>query len=145
MIIVAYVLLAILLGAAVSLQGTFNAGLARETSLPQALVINTSIVLTGAVVVFLLAPSGRTFHSLAEIEPQYFLGGLCGLFIIAVAAWIFPRLGVGYAIALAMLGQLVAGLVIDHNGWFGIPKTPISTARIVGMALLLAGAWLLKR
>ena len=134
-----YVILAILLGVAVSVQGTLNAGLARQTSLPQALVINTSIVLLGTIVVFLLAPSGRTFHSLSAIEPQFFLGGLCGLFIIAIAAWIFPRLGVGYAVALAITGQLVTGLLIDHNGWFGIPTTPLTPPRMSWIGAALGG------
>ena len=145
MIVVLYVFLALLLGVAATFQGTFNAALAKETSFPQALIVNTSIVLLGTFVVFVLAPSGRTFHSLSSIQPQFFLGGICGLVIIAIAAWIFPRLGVGYAVALGIVGQLVTGLLIDHNGWFGIPRTSLTPARINGLVLLLVGAWLSKR
>ncbi|HEY0454908.1 MAG TPA: DMT family transporter [Verrucomicrobiae bacterium] len=145
MVLLLYILLALLLGVASSFQGTFNAALARQTSFPQALMINTSIVLLGTFVIFLVAPGGRTLQSLAKVPPHLYLGGVCGVVIISIAAWIFPRLGVGYAVVLGIVGQLLTALLIDHNGWFGIPCKPMTLTRVIGMILLLAGVWLVKR
>jgi len=36
-------------------------------------------------------------------------------------------------------------LVVDHFGWLGLPEHPITLTRMVGVALLGAGAWLISR
>jgi len=57
-----------------------------------------------------------------------------------------PRIGTTATIALLVAGQLVAGTVIDRFGLFGFERIALSGPRVLGIALLAAGAALtLKR
>jgi len=44
-----------------------------------------------------------------------------------------------------VLGQLLMALLIDHWGLFNAPRIEINLARIIGLALLIMGAVLIKR
>jgi transporter family-2 protein len=54
-------------------------------------------------------------------------------------------LGAATFLALAVVGQMLAALVIDHFGLFGLPPQAASPARAAGVALLIAGVILVRR
>ena len=68
-----------------------------------------------------------------------YLGGLFGFIIIAAAAFVFPKLGAAWAVALMVFGQTVAALVIDHLGLLGMEKSPMTPQRLIGVALVACG------
>jgi uncharacterized membrane protein YdcZ (DUF606 family) len=43
------------------------------------------------------------------------------------------------------VGQLVTALFLDHIGWLGTPRVEISLSRIVGIVLLVIGAYFIVR
>jgi len=63
------------------------------------------------------------------------------VFIIAGAAFAYPRLGAGPTTALMVAAQLGTALALDH---YGLPsgKVPVTPMRLVGAAFLLVGALL---
>ena len=137
--IVLLVLLALAMGAASAVQGATNGTLAGRVGLSSALLVNATVVFLGALCAWLVARRGLT----TEPASPWFLyvGGLYGLFIIAGAAYAFPRLGAGPTTALMVAAQLAAALALDH---FGLPagKVPITPLRLLGAAFLLVGALL---
>jgi transporter family-2 protein len=56
-----------------------------------------------------------------------------------------PHLGTFGAIALLVGGQLVASVLIDSLGLFGVDRVPFTLARGAGLVLLAAGAILALR
>uniref|UniRef100_UPI00273F42F9 DMT family transporter n=1 Tax=unclassified Roseitalea TaxID=2639107 RepID=UPI00273F42F9 len=56
-----------------------------------------------------------------------------------------PRLGATTAITLVVVGQLVAGMVIDHFGLFEVQPRSVDLQKTLATALLLAGAYLMLR
>ena len=50
-----------------------------------------------------------------------------------------PKLGVSLVLAGVVLGQLVAGMFIDHYGLFQTQVVPINMYRIIGILLIMAG------
>jgi len=48
------------------------------------------------------------------------------------------------AIALLVLGQGVAALLIDHFGLMGMPKEPITLARVAGLLLVSGGIVIMR-
>lgn len=103
--------------------------------------------LGGAVAsaVLLLVRRGENIHQWREL-PWYMLGcGVFGLVLYLSLSYTIPRVGATAAIAMLIVGQLVAGMVIDHFGAFGISTRELDLNRIVAVALLLAGAWLMVR
>ena len=72
-------------------------------------------------------------------------GGLFGAFYVTISVVALPRIGTALVIACAVVGQLVAGLVLDSFGWLGVPKVPFNAWRVVGAALLCVGVLLMQR
>jgi bacterial/archaeal transporter family-2 protein len=70
---------------------------------------------------------------------------MLGAFYVASSTVVGPALGGTMLLALTVLGQLSAALLVDHFGWLGFPEQPITLVRIAGVALLLAGVWLIAR
>src|SRR5580700_5463301 len=73
------------------------------------------------------------------------VGGGLGAFYVTVATLVGPRIGAAALLALTVLGQLLASLIVDQFGWLGFPLQPISLTKLAGAALLLGGVGLIVR
>jgi transporter family-2 protein len=130
--------LAIAAGAAAAIQSAANAGLKSHIGLGGALVVNTTVVLAGTIVLWLATGANTTFFPKTAPWTLY-IGGLCGFATIAALALAFPQLGAAWAIAMMVLGQGVAALAIDHFGLMGMPRDPVTATRLLGVALVAIG------
>lgn len=131
--------LALCVGIASAAQGATNGTLAGRVGLATAVWINALVVFASATIVWFAAPRAPVS---ATPSPWFlYLGGVYGLVIIAGAAFAFPRLGAGPTTALMVAAQLGAALVLDYLGLPG-GKIDVTPSRIVGAALLVAGALL---
>jgi bacterial/archaeal transporter family-2 protein len=72
-------------------------------------------------------------------------GGVLGAFYVASSIIVGPRLGAAALLALIVLGQLLASLVLDHFGWLGFAQHPLTLTRMFGAALLFGGVLLIVR
>ena len=135
--------LAVLAGIAGSFQSSANAGLSQKVGLGAALVVNTTIVLAGTLIFFFARGPHANFFP-AGTPWTLYIGGLCGFVIILSLAFVFPRIGVTWSIALVVLGQSAAALVIDHFGLMGMPRDPVTMSRVAGLALVAGGVALLR-
>ena len=131
-------------GIASALQAAANAGLTQRSSLVTALVVNVAGTLIGAVAL-LLVPGTRAVVPPADTPWPFYAGGLYGLVIIAGLAFAFPRLGGAWSIALFVLGQSATALALDHFAVLGQARDPVTTARLAGIGLVVAGVLLLRR
>jgi transporter family-2 protein len=79
-------------------------------------------------------------------EPAWlWLGGVMGVFIVFAITVGPPRIGVTATIAVVIAGNLAAAGVIDRYGLFGQKVIPLDRWRLLGLALLVAGAALTLR
>jgi transporter family-2 protein len=74
-----------------------------------------------------------------------YLGGLLGAFYVCASIVLTPRLGVATTIGLFLAGQVIASMLIDQFGWFGVPIHQASIPRIVGAALIIVGVAMVQR
>jgi transporter family-2 protein len=87
-------------------------------------------------------PSGGAVRAL----PWYaWTGGLYGAIFVAMAAYAAPRLGVTFFLMVAIAGQLVMALLLDRTGAFGLARVDVSATRLAGVALVVAGCFLVRR
>jgi transporter family-2 protein len=63
---------------------------------------------------------------------------------ISLALVLLPKLGASGFMALALAGQVVASLVLDHFGWFGLEERLITLPRLAGAMLLIGGVVLIQ-
>ena len=98
---------------------------------------------TAASLTLLLARGGESIQAWRTL-PWYMLGcGAFGLVLYLSLAQTIPKLGATTAVTLIIIGQLLAGLVIDHFGAFGMAVRPLDPTRVIAVALLLGGAYLM--
>jgi len=72
-------------------------------------------------------------------------GGMLSAFIILAVTVGPPRIGVAATIALVITGNLAMAALIDRYGLLGQKSIPLNWPRLVGIALLAAGAALTLR
>lgn len=131
-------------GAAIALQALINSRLAQHTSSPiLAATISFAVGLLGLSMVALT--QARPAHSLAAAPWWAWTGGLLGAFYILLSILLVPRIGIATLVTSTLFGQVVCSLAADHYGWLGTTARPISGARILGAALVLAGVVLIRR
>ena len=72
-------------------------------------------------------------------------GGLAGALYVGSIVFTVRALGAGELTAVTIAGQLGLAIVIDHYGWLGVERSPITVAKVAGIALLALGTWLVVR
>lgn len=110
-------------------------------------------VATSAVVAFVLALTMLVLarRSLAGIGdgisgPKWqLLGGAMSVLVVLAITVAGPRIGVVATTAFLIAAQFGLAAFIDRYGWFGVERVAFSPARVVGIALLVAGAALTLR
>ena len=122
-----------------------NGGLGARLGNPvQAATLLFTLALASSVFVLFLYPRSVALE-FGAVPTHYFFGGLFVAFYVLSVTFIAPKIGVGNAIVLVLLGQIVASSAIDHFGWFGARQTALSAPRGLGTLLIAAGVLLTRR
>lgn len=73
-----------------------------------------------------------------------FTGGALGVIFVTSNILLLPLLGSALTVVLALCGQMIIALTIDHFGWFGIIRHPINRYRILGVLSMIGGVLLIQ-
>lgn len=132
-------------GGLIALQPAVNAGLGRATGNLAAALVSFAIgTLLLAVLVSVSGNAGGIGNAL-DVEWYYLLGGVLGAAYVFTALVTVSSIGAGGVAAATITGQLVASIALDRLGVLGLEATPITIERVIGVALLLAGTYLIVR
>lgn len=138
-------LIMLVAGLGIPVMAALNGGLGSRLGSPVlAAGILFAVALTCTLGVLLVLPNSVPSHSVAQ-PLHWYTGGVFVAFYVLSMTWIAPRLGVGNAVALVLLGQTLAASAIDHHGWLDASKSTITPMRGLGVALLVAGVFLSRR
>lgn len=139
-------LLAVIAGAVVPFQSAINANLGR--GLGHTLWATLASLLVSILVLLPIMLAMRVpLPSVAFISKAplwMWAGGAFGVCFISLALVLLPKLGASGFMALALAGQVVASLVLDHFGWFGLVQRQVSLPRVLGALLLIGGVVLIQ-
>lgn len=139
-------LLAIAVGAGLTVQIGMNSTLARTIGSPLwASVVNFALGLLALVVCALALGSRIAPGTWPQVPSWAWFGGLLGASYVASVTLLGPRLGALALLALVLAGQLGAALLVDQAGALGFPRSPVTPSRLLGAALLIAGALLVVK
>jgi transporter family-2 protein len=139
------VFLMAVVGGAIALQAPINAGLGKATgSFPAAFVSFAMGTLVLAAIVVL---SGRAagVTSAVDVQWYYLLGGVLGAAYVFTSLVVVDSIGAGGVAAATITGQLTMSVIIDRLGVLGLNEVPLSPQRVIGVALLMAGTYLVVR
>ena len=106
-------------------------------------------VLVGYLIDRLWAPGvaavALALPALARVPWYGWTGGLLGVGYVLTITWSLKRVGAANLFALVVAGQLVTALLLDQAGWLGLERSTWSLSKLVGVALLVGGAYLINR
>ncbi|RCG27080.1 DMT family transporter [Sphaerisporangium album] len=145
-----WILLGLVAGAVLPIQGAVNAQLRKDLQAPVTVATISFIVatLTIVVVLLLLLAFRRTpqpkFQPLGAMPWWGWLGGACAAAYVTATFMLIPEIGAATTVALTVTGQQVASAAIDNSGLFRLPKRPLTAPRLGGLALLIAGSVLVQ-
>ena len=138
------IVIALISGALMSVQGVFNTGVTEQTSI----WVSNSWVQFSALIVCLAGWffTGRgSFAGLLTAEPKYMLlGGAIGAFITLTVIKSMDALGPAKAAMLIVISQLIVAYLIELIGLFGVERQPLEWRRVLGMAIAIAGVIMFK-
>lgn len=140
-----YWLLAAAAGAGLAAQAGVNTQLRAATgSALWASLISASFTLVLLAAALLVQRDGLVTSGYGRYPWWIWTGGIAGASYVLAAVALARPLGVATLFAAVIVGQLTAGLVIDHFGWFNVPVHRLSFERVIGAVLLVGGMALIR-
>ena len=132
-------LVAVVIGAMLPLQGLVNARLGVQAGGPVVAAFVSFLVGTAMLGLYLLATrTPLTLQGAPKWPAWIWVGGALGAIYVACFTLLIPRIGAAGMVCLAVLGQVTASLLLDELGVLHAQK-PVDALRIVGALLVLAG------
>src|SRR5262245_44544453 len=144
-----WLLLALLAGAVLPVQGAINGLLRTDIGAPFVVGTVSFAVATLAMALVLLITLVATdaarpqLNGLATMPWWGWLGAFCGATYVTTVFTAMPVIGTAAVVGLTVAGQQIASLFVDRYGWLRLPQRPISRLRYGGVALLLVGVGLI--
>jgi transporter family-2 protein len=133
-------------GVSVATQQVLNGSLRTSLASPAwaGLISYAGGLLTMIVAVIAMRERVPSWKTMAEVPWWAWSGGVFGGAFILLAILLLPSLGAATLFALVIAGQVLAAVTLDHFGALGLTSHPVSTARLMGAALLIAGVVLIR-
>lgn len=138
------ILVSLLSGALMSIQGVFNSEVTKQTSVwVSAGWVQLSAFVT--CVVLWLFTGRQQIGGLFSVSPWYMLsGGVIGAFITYTVIKGMSALGPARSVMLIVVSQLLVAYLIEAFGIFGVEKVPFAWRRVIGMGLAITGIIIFK-
>ena len=137
-------IIAVISGALMSIQGVFNTKVTDQTGVWTA---NAFVQFTALLVCLAawLATDRSSFTALWKVEPKYMLlGGTIGAFITYTVIKGMEMLGPAKSVMVIVISQLIVAYLIELFGLFGVEKQPLEMRKIIGMGVAIAGIVIFK-
>ena len=143
------VLMMIVAGACISIQGPVNARLRLATESP-VLSAAISFLSGGLLLVAIMATGafggmGAGLRGLQSAPPWAYIGGTLGIGFVLGSILAIPQAGSVVVICSAIVGQMVSSYLIDTFGLLGVDKVPFNWVRLGGIGFLAIGVLLVQR
>jgi len=133
-------IIAIMSGALMSVQGVFNTGVTRQTGiwLTAAFVQITAFIV--CVAAWFITGREGNVSSLFKIDNKYMLlGGVLGAFITFTVVKSVAFLGPAKSNMLIVTAQLIVAYLIEVFGLFEMEKVNFEWRKLVGVLIAIAG------
>ena len=139
------VITAIISGALMSIQGVFNEGVTKQTSVWLSAAFVQLTALLFCIAAWLFTGREGAVGELFKIDNKYMLlGGVLGALIIYTVIRSMAGLGPAQAVMIIVTAQLVVAYLIELFGLFGVERVGFQWQRLAGVAIAIGGIILFK-
>lgn len=138
------ILVAIVGGAAITLQGQFMGVMDVGLGTKESVFITYA---SGGILITIvrLLNRGGNLPAWREMPWYAFTAGILGLVIVGAIGYVVPRMGLAPGFTMIVAAQFIAAALIDHFGLFGAALRPMDLSRTFGLVMLLLSVWLIMR
>lgn len=131
-------------GIAISVQSPINAMLNRalgDPLLTACVSFGVGFIALACVWLASLAIRGQGFTvpDTSAFPWWIWVGGFLGTVYVLAALWSVPKIGVVTLVAAVVFGQLMAALIMDATGAFGLVAREITPMRILAVGMVMGG------
>lgn len=138
------IIIGLLGGAAVGIQSPIAGAMGQRVgSMASSFIIHISGALISGLLLFLRG--GEKIRDWRSLPWYMLIAGVFGVVLYLTINVTLPRLGSTMMVVLIIVGQLFLGVLIDHFGWLGVTPRPIDLPRVLGLAALVLGAYLISK
>lgn len=139
------IIIALISGTLMSVQGVFNTEVTKNSSM----WATNAWVQISAFVVCMIAwyfTGKESFSAVFTVPHKYMLlGGVIGAFITWTVIQSMSRLGPAPAVLIIVVSQVIVAYLIELFGLFGTEKTEFAWTRLLGMALAIVGIFIFQK
>jgi bacterial/archaeal transporter family-2 protein len=140
------VVVAAVIGGLVATQAPLNSQLGRTVGGLQASVVALFVSLVALTMLAVITDGLGGIRRIGDAPWHVAIGGgLAGALYVGSIVWTVRALGAGGLTAVTIAGQLAVAVAMDHYGWLGVERSPVTAAKIAGIVLLGLGTWLVIR
>ena len=138
------IVIGVFAGIAIGLQNPLTSLMSQRLGVMESIFI---IHIGGAVLTLvpLIAWRGGALDQWRSVPWYALAAGALGLVVLGAVSYTIPRLGVAATLILIIVGQVLTSTILDHFGWLEVAVRPVDTSRLVGIAVVLFGTWLIVR
>ena len=140
-----YALTMLIAGIGIPVLAALNAALGVRMGSPIAAGTILFAVAFGATAFLLLLTGPQALAKAAGAPKHLFLAGLLVAFYVLSITFIAPKFGVGNAVFVVLLGQMISAAAIDHFGLFTAQVSPLNLTRAAGIAVMAVGVWITQQ
>lgn len=138
-------IIALISGALMSIQGVFNTGITKSSSMWAA---NSWVQITAFLVCVIawFVTGKQNVMGMFHVENKYMLlGGVIGAFITMTVIKSMNSLGPAKAVLIIVISQIIVAYLIELFGLFGVDKVPFQWSKLVGALVAIVGIFIFHR
>ena len=136
-----YYFLALLVGVVISVMVSLNNGLTQAYGAYGAAVIVHVVGVVFALALCLIKKEKPFFKK--KIPLWAYGGGAIGVLTTISNNYAFRHISLTNIVALGLLGQSIASIVLDTTGWMGMQRRPLKSTAMAGYIPAMAGIFLM--
>jgi bacterial/archaeal transporter family-2 protein len=142
-----FYILPVMAGVAMTIQSGINGQLRQVLAHPilAAFISFLTGTIALAVLLFFSKQAIPSLQGFSAISWYKFSGGLLGVFVVTVTLLSVQEIGASNMFVLIVAGQLFTAVLMDHFGVLGMRQNPISLQKMIGIVLVITGAYLVNR
>lgn len=134
------IFMALGLGALIAIYMPMNAVLAKHLgSAVSANLVMYAVGFLATLVMFFIMSAPLKLSALIAAPKYVFLAGILSAGMVLGMIYLLPIMGTRQVFVLLVAGQILMAMVMSHFQWFGAVADPITTKKLFGAGLVIAG------
>lgn len=139
------IVVGVISGVAIGVQGPMASVITQKLGLLESVFIVHLGGALAALIPLIIIQKGGKLAQWRDLPWYLFLAGLSGMVVFAAISYLIPRIGVTSSMMLIIVGQFIIGGILDHYGWLGADVREFSLTKMVGLGVMMFGAWITIR